>query len=115
MYEVSVRDEFSAAHLLRDYQGGCEQLHGHNWKVSVTVRTKELNNIGMAVDFRRLKEQLSKVLQDLDHKYLNELPYFRELNPTSENIARYIYERLPGAKLRVTVWESGSSWASYSE
>lgn len=119
MYEVSIFLEFSAAHQLRNYRGRCENLHGHNWKVEVSIHTKELDKIGMVIDFKKLKDKTRMVLDRLDHIYLNELPYFKKNNPTSENIARYIYDKLSqglrfnGQGLRVKVWETDTSCASY--
>jgi 6-pyruvoyltetrahydropterin/6-carboxytetrahydropterin synthase len=122
MYELNIRKEFSAAHRLREYRGKCEALHGHNWKVDVFVSSSKLNKIGIAADFKDLKAALYKVLEELDHKYLNDIPYFSRHNPTSENIAKYIFERLSlktdklKVKLsKVTVWESDSANASYTQ
>ncbi|MCM8781526.1 MAG: 6-carboxytetrahydropterin synthase QueD [Candidatus Omnitrophica bacterium] len=118
MYEVRVILEFSAAHMLRDYKGKCENLHGHNWKVEVTAFSTELNKQGMVVDFAKLKKNLKGVLDKLDHRNLNEITYFRKVNPTSENIARYIYNRLigqvPGIR-EIKVWESDTACATYEE
>ena len=118
MYEVKVKSKFSSAHYLRGYRGKCEELHGHNWHVEVTCNAGELNNIGMVVDFGELKKWLNEIVQGLDHKHLNELEYFKTVNPTSENIAKYLYDNLtgkiPGAKINtVTVWETDSSAATY--
>lgn len=114
MYEVKVISWFSSAHRLRDYKGKCEQLHGHNWKVEVVVYSKKLNNIGIVIDFKELKNRLSKVLADLDHRDLNNLSYFKKVNPTSENIARYIHRQMElNLPFRVTVWESETACASY--
>jgi len=120
MYEIKIEDHFSAAHYLRDYEGSCEALHGHNWKVEVAVSSHRLREGGMVLDFRVLKESTRTVLEGLDHKYLNELPYFLQINPSSENIARYIFDRVkPIADKyrvdlnRVTVWESETACASY--
>lgn len=122
MYEVMVQAHFSAAHRLRDYEGKCENLHGHNWKVEAVVGSTRLNDIGMVIDFKDAKERLNQVIRDLDHTNLNELRYFKEVNPTSENIARYLYSMLSdlikkeGLKVkRVLVWETDSSCASYFE
>ena len=116
MFEIKVDSEFSAAHSLRGYRGRCEELHGHNWKVELVVAGKKLDKIGMLIDFKQIKSHLNKILQGLDHKHLNRLTYFKRINPTSENISRYIYDKLKsrasGLKL-VTVWESESSSASY--
>ena len=119
MYELVVKGGFAAAHNLRHYRGRCEALHGHNYRVEVYVRAEELGEGGMVLDFGELKALLGEVLATLDHRYLNELPPFREQEPSSENIARFIFEelegRLPsGVKLyKVTVWESEGAGASY--
>jgi 6-pyruvoyltetrahydropterin/6-carboxytetrahydropterin synthase len=118
MYTIRVEADFSAAHNLRGYRGKCEALHGHNWKVEVEVAKDKLDKSGMVLDFKYLKMKLNKVLEKLDHKYLNNLVYFKEVNPTSENIAKYIYEKLEPqvASLNsVTVWESENSCATYDE
>ena len=94
MYSIKVEAYFSSAHNLRGYKGKCESLHGHNWKVEVTASSKSLDKIGMVLDFTFLKAKLSKILERLDHKYLNKIAYFRKVNPTSENIAKYIYDCL---------------------
>ncbi|MFH0797657.1 MAG: 6-carboxytetrahydropterin synthase QueD [Candidatus Omnitrophota bacterium] len=120
-YQVAVTDSFSAAHHLRGYQGKCENLHGHNWKISVTLSAEQVNEIGMAIDFAEVKRILSAILQELDHTFLNQHPYFQKVNPTSENIARYIFDqfssRLPDKKVKVagvSVWESENCRAIYS-
>lgn len=118
MYNIKVQLSFSSAHRLRGYKGKCEELHGHNWLVEAVVSSEELDKIGMVLDFKFLKNQLNKVLEKLDHKYLNNLVYFRKINPTSENIARFIYDSLkPKVKnlKSVTVWENSSSCATYEE
>ncbi|PLX40446.1 MAG: 6-carboxytetrahydropterin synthase QueD [Deltaproteobacteria bacterium] len=122
MFELKVEDYLAAAHNLREYQGECEALHGHNWKIEVVVRASELNSIGLAIDFKELKEALGGVLGGLDHKYLNELAPFDEINPSSENIAKYIFENVnrlisgSGATVyKVTAWESEKACASYLE
>jgi len=122
MFEVTVDMDFSAAHNLRGYRGKCESLHGHNWKVRVAVESKKLDQVGMVVDFKIIKEYLRSVLDLLDHKYLNQTSYFKKINPTSENIARFIYlkmkERLKKNSLAigsVTVWETDNSFATYRE
>lgn len=116
MFEIKVVGEFSAAHNLRGYRGKCEELHGHNWRVEVVIAGRNLNKTGMLVDFKQIKSRLNKVLDKLDHKHLNRLSYFKRANPTSENIAKYIYSnlklRLPSLK-SVTVWESDDSSAIY--
>jgi 6-pyruvoyltetrahydropterin/6-carboxytetrahydropterin synthase len=107
---------FSAAHNLRGYRGKCEALHGHNWKVEACLRGKALDKCGMLADFSGIKRQLAAVLDELDHRYLNGSAYFKKVNPTSENIAKYIFARLkPRLKglCCVTVWESENSAATY--
>ncbi len=121
MFEVTIRKTFAAAHQLRDVGGKCEGLHGHNFTVEVSCAAKNLNKEGLLLDFRDLKRWTEEVLDELDHKYLNELPFFKDLNPSSENIARFVYERLAektksaNAPISsVTVWESEDAKVSYS-
>ncbi|MBU1127831.1 MAG: 6-carboxytetrahydropterin synthase QueD [Candidatus Omnitrophica bacterium] len=119
MYVVEVSAEFNSAHNLIGYKGKCEALHGHNWKVKVSVRSDDLDEVGMVVDFKILKQRLNNVIDKLDHKYLNDLGYFNKTNPTSENIARYIYESMSEDAASpnvasVTVWETDSASATYS-
>ena len=122
MFELDVIREFSSAHCLKGYCGNCSEKHGHNWSVQVFIRSEKLEEIGIAVDFKALKRELDALLGELDHKDLNSIPPFDKLNPTSENIAMYIYKRLSG-KLngngvkvyRVRVGENASSGASYFE
>jgi 6-pyruvoyltetrahydropterin/6-carboxytetrahydropterin synthase len=120
MYEVKIKTDFSAAHCLREVGGKCESLHGHNFTVEVAVESEVLNQLGMVVDFRVLKAETQDVLQALDHRYLNELPFFQGENPSSENLARYIFEELTrrmglkGCRMSwVSVWESENSRATY--
>ncbi len=119
-YSLTVRSSFAAAHRLRGYEGNCERLHGHNWQVEATVVSGELDDRGMALDFRAMKAALQGVLAGLDHKYLNEIPPFDERNPSSENLARFIFEEMegeippPGRLSSVTVWESADARAEYS-
>lgn len=94
MYKLSVSDSFSAAHRLCGYEGACSNLHGHNWIVRVALTAKKLDDIGMAMDFGLIKGLLKKITDELDHAYLNDLPEFKEINPTSENLARHIFERM---------------------
>ncbi len=121
MYEVSIETGFSAAHRLAEYRGKCENLHGHNWKVVITARSEALDRTGLAIDFRELKEHAGLIMEKFDHKNLSELPEFRTQNPTTENLARIIYElledRLKGKDAKIhKVWvaESETSRASYS-
>ncbi len=120
MFQVIVETRFAAAHRLRGYKGTCEELHGHNWKVEVAVEGEELDETGLLLDFRELKSAARDAVGELDHKYLNELPRFRELNPTTENIARMLAEDISGrigaARARVVwvrAWESESSSVIY--
>ncbi len=121
MYELKVITQFAAAHQLRNYTGKCESLHGHNWKVEVILKGEKLNNTGLLIDFKEVKEATDKILEELDHSFLNELPQFKDQNPSSENIASYIFENL-SSKLnnnqikvsKVTAWESDSASASYT-
>lgn len=118
MFEVKVQDRFSAAHSLRNYEGDCENLHGHNWLVEVSVVGQRAGN-GMVVDFRVLKKALSEALGKLDHRHLNELEYFKKHNTTTENIAEYIFHMVSsaipeGLKVsRVTAWESPGNGVSF--
>lgn len=115
MYKIRVISEFNSAHNLRHYQGKCEQIHGHNWKVEVAVYSSKLDKLGMVMDFKLLKKKLNIILDSLDHKYLNKIAAFKKINPTSENIAHFIYERLRIAGAKVTVWETDTSSASFYE
>ena len=122
MYHLTIHTHFAAAHNLMHYQGDCENLHGHNWKVEVTVSARELDKAGLGIDFKVLKRDTKVLLDQLDHKYLNELPWFREVSPSSENIARFLFEKLSdqlnngNVKVeKVNVWESDYACASYSE
>lgn len=120
MYYVSAVQYFSAAHSLRGYQGKCEKLHGHNYKVEVELKSPELGRVGMVVDFSDLKYALDKVLSRLDHQHLNEIKPFDKINPTAENIAKLIYEEMlikfntKKVKIsHVVVWESEGCKATY--
>ena len=94
MFDIFVKSHFSAGHHLRDYPGNCERPHGHNWKIVVTIRATELDELGMALDFRVAKDAVKKVIDTLDHRDLNEHPDFKTRNPSSENIAAYIFNNL---------------------
>jgi 6-pyruvoyltetrahydropterin/6-carboxytetrahydropterin synthase len=128
MYTIKVEAYFSSAHSLRGYKGKCESLHGHNWKVKATVASSKLDKLGMVMDFGELKMKLKEVLNALDHRNLNDIDYFKKVNPTSENIAKYILDKLSyrlqatprlrsgqaGYRLKeVTVWETDTSSATY--
>ncbi|MBL7072055.1 MAG: 6-carboxytetrahydropterin synthase QueD [Candidatus Omnitrophica bacterium] len=118
MFEIEVYSHFSSAHRLRKYKGKCENTHGHNWKVGVNISSDKLNNIGIVIDFKDVKKELNGVLKKLDHKNLNALSYFRRVNPTSENIAKFIFCELKAKRLPlsfVSVWEAEDSKAIYRE
>lgn len=120
MFEISVRGDISSAHFIKGHQGKCKNLHGHAWKIEVTLLSDQLNELGMVADFSVLKGRLQDILAPLDHGCLNELPYFKEKNPTTENIAQYIYENFKDAVepievKQVCVWESDTSRIVYSE
>ncbi len=116
MYSIKVQSHFSSAHNLRGYKGKCEALHGHNWKVEASIKSRSVGKAGMVIDFVDVKKALHAVMEKLDHAYLNEIAYFKKVNPTSENIARYIFDSLkrslPGLAA-VTVWESDNASATY--
>ena len=129
MFEVSVDETFSAGHALRGYKGKCENPHGHNYKVRVTVQGPQLDSIGLLFDFVHLKQVLHGVINGMDHKYLNDQAPFIELNPSAENIAKYLYDEVsrglkelapaaPDTKnapkiTSVTVWETDITSATY--
>ena len=122
MFELKVVTHFAAAHQLRMVADKCENMHGHNWKIEVYVTGMELGKDGLLIDFKLLKEATKKALDELDHKFLNELDAFRSLNPSSENIARHVFvsisQQLNSQEVRVskvTAWESNSACASYLE
>jgi 6-pyruvoyltetrahydropterin/6-carboxytetrahydropterin synthase len=121
MYEVTIKKSFSAAHLLKEIGGKCETLHGHNFHVEISVAADALNEEGLLIDFRVVKGWTDEALEVLDHRYLNELDYFKDRNPSAEAIARFLHERISKkarkAKVtlsRVTVWESDNSRVTYS-
>ena len=121
MYHLTIQTTFAAAHNLLHYDGDCENLHGHNWKVEVTVKTESLNKSGLGIDFKILKKETKALLGLMDHKYLNELPAFKDISPSSENIARFLFEELEktlGAYQviveRVQVWESENACAAFT-
>lgn len=122
MYELMVETTFSAAHQLRGYKGQCEQLHGHNWKVNIHIVSDKLDDLDMVMDFHRIKEIASETISPLDHSFLNELFPFTEKNPSSENIAKWLYDSLkkrinkgPVRLSAITVWESETASATYYE
>jgi 6-pyruvoyltetrahydropterin/6-carboxytetrahydropterin synthase len=125
MYEVTVEDSFAAGHYLRNYKGKCENPHGHNYKVRVTLRGEELDKAGLLLDFKDLKEVMKGVIDRLDHQMLNDIEPFVSLNPSAENIAKYFYDQtnerlrsVTGGRVNVrdvTIWETDTTTARYSE
>ncbi len=121
-YQLKVITEFASAHTLRDYPGACSRMHGHNWKVELEAIATKLDDVGMGVDFKKMKEVAKEVGDRLDHRYLNELEPFTEINPTAENIAAYLYREI-SAQLNtdtikvsaVTLWETERACVKYSE
>jgi len=123
MFELMIEDKFAAAHQLVGYEGPCENLHGHTWKVQVFLKGEELGSVGMLYDFKEAKKVLKDILKAFDHKNLNETAPFGAENPTAENLAKRIYNEyssrlkgLPGAGVRVdrtSVWESETTCATY--
>lgn len=120
MYELMIRSKFAAAHQLKNAGGGCEQLHGHTWKVEVFIEGEELKNEGILMDFREVKDIVKKWIDKLDHQYLNDI--LADINPTTENLAKYLFEGLEKeinsekVKLsRVKVWESDDTCVSYEK
>jgi len=125
MYEVTVEDSFAAGHYRRDYKGKCENPHGHNYKVRVTLTGAALDKAGLLLDFKDLKEVMKHVIDRLDHQMLNEIEPFIQLNPSAENLARYFYDQTNGrlksltsgrvAVKDVTIWETDTTTARYWE
>ncbi|HXZ80303.1 MAG TPA: 6-carboxytetrahydropterin synthase QueD [Terriglobales bacterium] len=125
MFEVSVEDSFAAGHALRGYRGKCENPHGHNYKVRITLHGEQLDNIGLLYDFKDLKAAMGEIIDRLDHQYLNDIAPFTALNPSAENMAKYFYDEA-SARLReatqgrvrvkeVRVWETDTTTATYFE
>jgi len=121
-YQLKVVTDFSSAHTLRDYPGACSRMHGHNWKVELEAVATQLDDIGMGVDFKVMKQAAREVSAELDHQYLNELEPFKEINPTAENIAAYMYKeisvRINSETIKVTaltLWETERACVRYSE
>ena len=121
MFEVTIEETFAAGHALRNYRGKCENVHGHNYRCQVTLEGAELDEIGLLVDFVELKRVVHSVLDRMDHQWLNEFPPFDALNPSAENMARYIYDEVcRGLKTRegvrvsfVRLWETDTAFATY--
>jgi len=123
MFQVSVEDTFSSGHALRGYRGKCENVHGHNYRVRVTVEGSQLDSIGLLVDFTLLKQVLREIIGRLDHQFINDLEPFRTVNPSAENLAKYFYDEMqrglnnlpPGARItEAIIWETDTSQAKYS-
>jgi 6-pyruvoyltetrahydropterin/6-carboxytetrahydropterin synthase len=125
MYEVTVEDTFAAGHYLRNYKGKCENPHGHNYKVRVTLAGNELDKAGLLLDFKDLREVMKHVIDRLDHQMINDIAPFTELNPSAENLARYFYDETNGRLKNVTngrvfvrdvtIFETDTTTAKYSE
>lgn len=121
MFEVTVEETFAAGHALRNYRGKCENPHGHNYRIQVTLQGTELDSIGLLVDFVQVKKSLLSVVDRLDHQFLNDLAPFDVLNPSAENMAKYFYEEISGGlgetapvKVgQVKVWETDTTSATY--
>jgi len=120
MFEISVEYAFAAGHALREYKGKCENVHGHNYKVRVTLAGDKLNSAGLLMDFVELRARIKALVEKLDHRFLNDIPPFDHLNPSAENLAKYFCEgielqvRDQGLKVHgVTVWETDTTFATY--
>jgi 6-pyruvoyltetrahydropterin/6-carboxytetrahydropterin synthase len=122
MFEITVDESFAAGHALRGYKGKCENVHGHNYKVRVTLQGPELDNVGLLYDFVHLKKVIQSVIRELDHKFLNDFPPFDTVNPSAENIAKYFYDQASrqmtqspnGARIsQITIWETDTTAATY--
>ena len=121
-YTLKVITDFAAAHALRDYAGECSQLHGHNWKVEVEIIARNLDEAGMGLDFKVIRAHTREILNRLDHRHLNEIKPFDAINPTAENIAAYLYQKLSGSLNgprtqvgAVTLWETDRACVRYTE
>lgn len=121
-YSMKIVTDFAAAHLLRGYEGPCSRLHGHNWKVEVEVIAQALDEVGMGLDFKLIKDSTRRLVGDLDHRNLNDIPPFDQVNPTAENIAAYLYSSLSDelndgrvSVNAVTLWETERACVRYTE
>ena len=123
-YTIGISDHFDSAHFLKNYPGACSNLHGHTWKVDILISCKELDKIGMSIDFKILKKILKNILSKYDHHLINNIEPFNNINPTAENLSREIYIQLksqikkeyPNTKLEsVTIWESPKAFAKFEE
>jgi 6-pyruvoyltetrahydropterin/6-carboxytetrahydropterin synthase len=122
MFQVSVEETFSAGHALRGYKGKCENPHGHNYRVRVTLEGPQLDSIGLLCDFTQLKRVMREIIGSLDHQFMNDLEMFRDVNPSAENMAKYFYDEMsskitglpPGARIAdIVVWETDTTSAKY--
>ena len=118
MFELSMTGHIAAAHFLRGYDGPCKDLHGHTWKIEVVIQSEKLSDIGLVMDFKDVKRKLHDFLGPLDHVCLNDLEYFQKVNPSTENIAKYIYQQFgkeckPFKLIKVRVWESDNASITY--
>jgi len=122
MFQVSVEETFSAGHALRGYKGKCENVHGHNYRVQITLEGPELDHIGLLVDFTHVKRVMRELIKRLDHQFINDLEPFTTVNPSAENMAKYFFEEVsreltgmpPGAKVKdVVIWETDTANAKY--
>jgi 6-pyruvoyltetrahydropterin/6-carboxytetrahydropterin synthase len=121
-YTLKVVTDFASAHTLRDYPGDCSRMHGHNWKVEAEVEASALDATGMGMDFKLIKQAARDIAGQLDHRYLNELAPFTDINPTAENIAAYFFKELrsrldsPSTRVSaVTLWETERACVRYTE
>lgn len=122
VYTLKILTDFASAHTLRGYPGACSRMHGHNWKVEVEVVARALDEIGMGIDFKLIRNSAKSLAGELDHRYLNEIPPFDHINPTAENIAAYLYRglstRLNNERIQVsavTLWETDRACVRYTE
>jgi len=121
MFEISVETHFSAAHRLKGYVGDCSRLHGHNWRVVATVVGTEIKSPGMIIDFKKLKEIMDRVIRNFDHKNLSDLPDFKNINPTAENISKEIFKKVKAvvpsnvSLKSIQVWETDKYSVKYFE
>ena len=121
MFEVTVEETFAAGHALRNYHGKCENVHGHNYRVQVTLEGERLDDTGLLVDFVHLKKVLNRIIDTMDHQFLNEVAPFDRINPSAENMAKYIFEELdkglepdtPARLATVRLWETDTCSATY--
>ena len=121
-YKLKTITEFASAHTLRDYPGACSRMHGHNWKVELEAVATSLDDLGMGIDFKKMKNAANEIGDRMDHRYLNDLEPFTKINPTAENIAAYMFQeissRLNSDSIKVhavTLWETDRACVSYSE